>query len=119
AKGRIPVVDARFGTTRGWVDAAAVGPSGPPPAAAPAAEPPKAAFQGFWVAPFKDVPLLMDPTAEALPATTLAQFAPVKVTGPAKGNYYPVEEPFAKLPGWVDATALGKVGQPEVVSANR
>lgn len=114
-KARIPVQDPRLGPTRVWIEAGAVGPSGPPPPPAPK----PAVVEPFWVAPFKDVPLLLDPQPDGLPATTLAQFAPLKVIGPARGSYYPVEEPFAKLAGWVDAGALGKVGQPDAVPATR
>src|SRR5438132_858784 len=72
----------------------AVPPGGNP---APAAVPPKAAppppFQPFWVAPFRATPLSLDPTADAAAAALLPQFGPVKVTGPARDNFYPVEEP--------------------------
>ena len=123
-RARIPVIDPRFGA-QVWIDATAVGPSGPPPppgaaatapgaasapAPAPAPAPPK--FDPFWIAPFKDAPLLVEPKPDATLLTTIAQFAPLKVTGPAKGNFYPVEEPFVKAAGWIDATAIGKIGDP-------
>jgi hypothetical protein len=124
-KARLPVFDPRTGAN-GWIDATTVGPSGPPPAPAPAAqapaapEPPKAPpFEQFWVAPFKDAALTFDAAAESEPITTIPQFAPVKVTGPAKGGFYPVEEPFAKVQGWIAADVIGKVGPPPAPSANR
>lgn len=168
-KGRVEIYDPRTGA-KGWIDATAVGPSGPPPivppapppapvapppvavppvavpggapaaglpapaapapaapapaapAPAPAAPPPPPrppAFEPFWIAPFKSVPVLLEPAADAPPVTLLAQFAPVQVKGPAKGDFYPVEEPFSKTPGWLDASVVGKVGEPNVIQPNR
>jgi hypothetical protein len=128
-KARIPVFDPRTGA-QGWVDAGTVGPSGPPPpvpgptatgSAAPAApaKAPPPPFEPFWVAPFKPTALALEPSAEAAASALLPQFAPLKVTGPARENFYPVEEPFSKAHGWIAADAIGKVGQPGAVPAGR
>jgi hypothetical protein len=130
-KGRVPIFDPRTGAP-GWVDAGAVGPSGPPPPAPVAAPPPAAVpgparaaspapppFQPFWIAPFKPTPLALEPRAEADASALLPQFGPLKVTGPARESFYPVEEPFSKARGWIAADAIGKVGEPAVVPAGR
>jgi lipoprotein-anchoring transpeptidase ErfK/SrfK len=107
AKGRLPVFDPRLGAT-GWVDAVAVGPSGPPKVAA--AEP--ARVDPYWVAPHRAVALLVDPREDAAALALLAQFGPLRVGGPGQAGYLPVEEPFAKVRGWVAAEAVGRVGEP-------
>src|SRR5438132_492944 len=100
-------------------------PAGPPilplPPGAPAhtTPPQPPAFAPFWVAPFKPTPLALDPSPDATPAALAAQFGPLKVTGPAKGGFYPVEEPFSKVQGWIASDAIGKVGQPPQVAASR
>ena len=138
-KNRLPVANAQ-GVPVGWIEAASVGPSGPPkpptpvpaPASAtPAATPPAAAgpttpavaapppFDPFWIAPFRETHLLIDPREDGLAAALLPQFGPLQVKGPAKSNYYPVEEPFSKANGWIDASAIGKIGAPGNVAPAR
>jgi hypothetical protein len=124
---RIPVYDPRTGAP-GWLDATEVGPSGAPPPP-PAAEPPKASpapapappppFESFWIAPFKATPLALEPTAEAPAVALLPQFAPLKVTAPARASFYPVEEPFSKAHGWIQADAIGKVVEPTRIASGR
>src|SRR5581483_9200652 len=74
-RARIPVIDPRFGA-QVWIDATAVGPSGPPPPPGAAATAPGAAsafasapappkFDFFWIAPFKDALLLVEPKPDA------------------------------------------------------
>jgi hypothetical protein len=117
---RLPVVDVRSGA-KGWVDALAVGPSGPPasPVAPPSTAPTAAPFPAFWVAPFAPAALLAEPRPDAAPLATLELFAPLQVTGPAADGFYPVTEPYSRGRGWVDADALGPVGEPRAAAATR
>ena len=106
AKGRVPVFDPRLGT-KGWVEAALIGPSGPPKETAKPAR-----VDPYWVAPHRAVVLLAEAREDAAPLALLAQFGPLRVEGPGQAGYLPVEEPFAKVRGWVAADAVGRVGEP-------
>jgi hypothetical protein len=139
--GRWPVA-VNGGAEHGWIDAAAIGPSGPPPAVAgpteslatrapapvrplPAATLPHSApvrggiagpASEFWIAPHQPTPLWRLPRIEGFFTTVLPRFGPLRVTGPAQADFYPVEEPFSKSTGWVEASAIGRVGPPASLS---
>src|SRR5262245_30234943 len=117
---RLPVVEVRSGA-QGWVDAVAVGPSGPPASSAPPrpVAPPAPRFATFWVAPFAPAALLAEPRPDGTPLATLELFAPLQVVGPASDGFYPVTEPYSRGRGWVDADALGPVGEPGAAAATR
>jgi len=119
-KGRVQVFDPRLGTS-GWLDVTSVGPSGPPNQPAPApASPEKPAKDGtkptavetYWVAPHRVVTLMAEARADSAPLALLPQFGPLQVEGAGQAGYVPVEEPFAKVRGWVPADAVGRVGGP-------
>ncbi len=77
-----------------------------------------AAAAPTWVAPIAPLRLLRDPR-EGVPLADLSVFTPLRVVGPARGDFYPVEEPYARARGWVDGRIVGPIGDPDRVSTDR
>jgi lipoprotein-anchoring transpeptidase ErfK/SrfK len=103
-----------------WVDALAVGPSGPPPPGWPSedlATPPEDLSVG-WVATMADVPLWTDAGADAGLFLGLAPaYTPLKQLEPQAGPRLHVEDPFSGADAWVEATDVGPVDTPDQVGA--
>jgi hypothetical protein len=107
--GRLLVV---VGRTRGyaWVDAAAVGPSGPPPPGWPPAEapPPASELNAGWLSTHSDTPLWSDPDAGILlgiapPGT------PFKQVEPQSGPRLHVQDLYSSAEAWLDAATVGPI----------
>jgi lipoprotein-anchoring transpeptidase ErfK/SrfK len=101
-----------------WVDALAVGPSGPPPPGWPPADlavPPEDLSVG-WVATVADVSLWSDPDAGLLLGLAPA-YTPLKQLEPQAGSRLHVQDSFSGADAWVDATDVGPADTPEDVGA--
>lgn len=105
-----------------YIDASAVGPSGPPPSSRPAPAsvpvkeggrtPPAVApgYQPWWVANFVETELWAGPGKEAPSLGRFAQFRRFMVLEPQKGDRLRVWSPEKDLIGYVNASAVGPAG---------
>lgn len=97
--------------TRGYIDASAVGRSGPPPARyrPPSVAPP---FAPFWVETTGQTPLHSGPSDPSVSFGLLAQWSPLQVMAPQTGNRLYVRNPKTGGVAYVDAGAVGPSGPP-------
>ena len=101
-----------------WIDALAVGPSGPPPPGWPPANlpPPPDDLSVGWVAAVADTPLWADVDATLelglVPAYTL-----FKQMEPQSGPRLHVQDPYSGADAWLDAAAVGPADTPDHVDA--
>jgi hypothetical protein len=99
-----------------WVDALAVGPSGPPPPGWPPADlpaPPEDLSVG-WVATITDTPLWADAEATLLLGVAPA-YTPFKQLDPQDGPRLHVQDPYSGAESWLDASSAGTIDQPRRV----
>jgi hypothetical protein len=114
---RLSVFVARTGNYA-WVDALAVGPSGPPPPGWPPADlaAPSDDLSIDWVATVADVPLWTDPDAGLFLGLAPA-YTPLKQLEPQAGPRLHVQDPFSGADAWVDATDVGPADTPDPIGA--
>lgn len=116
--GRIPVTVAPS-DQQGFVDAGAVGPSGPPPPdyTPPSVQPP---FRPFWVETTQATALYSGPGDPSATFGVLAQWSPLLVLAPQQGPRFYVRNPATAGTAYVSATAIGPSGPPSAAQgANR
>jgi hypothetical protein len=99
-----------------WVDALAVGPSGPPPAGWPPADAAAAPddLSIGWVATAADVPLWADPDATIFLGLAPAYTA-FKQLDVQAGTRLHVQDPYSGANAWLDAASVGPIGQPDQI----
>ena len=99
-----------------YVDAAAVGPSGAPPAPTPTPTPaPRVkmgpplppGYEEWWVANFVETTLWSGPGSDASPLWQVPQFRRFMVVEPQNGNRLKVWSPEKDMIGWVEASTVG------------
>ncbi|HEV7214559.1 MAG TPA: LysM peptidoglycan-binding domain-containing protein, partial [Chloroflexota bacterium] len=107
---RLPVTEPASQRS-GFVQASAVGPSGPPPAgySPPPIQPP---FQPFWVETTRATALLSGPSDPAASFGTLGQWSPLLVLAPQDSLRFYVRNPASGGTAFVDAAAVGPSGPP-------
>lgn len=102
-----------------YVDAAAVGPSSPPPAPAgvssvnqaqPPAANPAPGYQPWWVSNFVETELWSGPGKDATSLGKVPQFRRFMVVEPQSGDRLRVWSPERKTQGYIDAAAVGPSG---------
>lgn len=105
-----------------YIDAAAVGPSAPPPTASPAilnveaAAPLRRApemppgFQGWWVSNFEETEMWSGPGGDAISLGRVPQFRRFLVVEPQQGERLKVWSPETEQTGYVDVSVLGPSG---------
>ncbi|MBV8713492.1 MAG: L,D-transpeptidase [Chloroflexi bacterium] len=101
-----------------WVDALAVGPSGPPPAGWPPADlaaPPEDLSVG-WVATVADAALWADADATLFLGLAPA-YTPLKQLEDQSGARLHVQDPFSGANAWIAATDVGPIGSPDPIGA--
>jgi hypothetical protein len=99
-----------------WIDALAVGPSGPPPPGWPSADlpPPPEDLSMGWVATIVEAPLWADHDGQLL--LGLVPFGTAfKQLEPQSGPRLRVEDPYSGTASYVDAENVGPVPAPEKV----
>jgi hypothetical protein len=117
AGGRILVLVARS-RNYAWVDALAVGPSGPPPPGWPPTDlpPPPDDLAIGWVAAVADAPLWADPDRSLLlgmvPAWTTFKQMEVQ-----RGSLLRVQDPYSGAEAWLDAAHAGPIEEPAQIDA--
>ncbi len=101
-------------TTRNYayIDAAAVGPSGAPPAPMPTPRvkigpPLPSGHEEWWVANFVETTLWSGPGSDASPLWQVPQFRKFMVVEPQNGNRLKVWSPEKDTIGWVEASTVG------------
>jgi hypothetical protein len=101
-----------------WIDALAVGPSGPPPPGWPPATlpPPPDDLSVGWVATVADSALWADPDGTLLlglapPYTTFKQL------DPQDGPRLHVQDPYSRAESWLDAFSVGPIDSPRRIDA--
>lgn len=99
-----------------WVDALAVGPSGPPPPGWPPADRarPAADLSVGWLATVTDAPLYAGADSPLLLGTA-PPFTAFKQVEPQSGPRLRVQDPYSGADSWVEAILVGPVGAPEAV----
>ena len=100
-----------------YIDAVAVGPSGPPPAdyltpAQPAA-PAAPAFSPWWVQTFQPTSLWSGASADALDLGQVQPWSFFQVIAPQSGPRLEVRDPATDATVYLDAGAVGPVGAPD------
>ena len=110
--GRLQVLVART-KNYAWVDALAVGPSGPPPAGWPGPDvpPPPQDLSVGWVAALGDAPLWADPDGTLL-LGVVPPFTTLKQVEPHFGARLLVQDPYSGANAYLDAVNAGPVGEP-------
>jgi lipoprotein-anchoring transpeptidase ErfK/SrfK len=101
-----------------WVDANAVGPSGPPPAGWPPPDlppPPEDSSVG-WIATVADVPLWADADGELI-VGTVPIWTTLKQLEPQTGKRLRVEDPYSGAEAWLSAEFAGPIEPPERIEA--
>jgi hypothetical protein len=96
-----------------WVDASAVGASGPPPAGWPPPDlplPPEDVGIG-WVAVRVDAPLWIDPETW-LPSGTVPAWTAFKQLAPQRGPRLRVQDPYSGSEAYLDAELAGPIEPP-------
>jgi len=111
--GRIYVNVARTGNYA-WVDALAVGPSGPPPPGWPPADspPPAEDLSIGWIAALADAPLYADAEG-ALPLGIAPPWTTFKQLEVQRGPRLHVQDPYSAAEAWLDASLAGPIDPPE------
>jgi N-acetylmuramoyl-L-alanine amidase/LysM repeat protein len=112
-----PAMQGRYAVTepasqqQGFVDADAIGTSGPPPANY---QPPRVAppFTPFWVETTRQTPLRSGPTDPSATFALLPQWAALQVMAPQDGTRLYVRNPGTGGVAYVDAGAVGPSGPP-------
>lgn len=116
---RLPVLNPQT-KNYAYIDASAVGPSGPPPAATPTPTPTPAppkrgpklpvGYEEWWVANFVETKLWSGPGPDAAPLWEAPQFRRFMVVEPQNGDRLKVWSPEKDRIGYVDASAVGPSG---------
>ncbi|HEV7214940.1 MAG TPA: N-acetylmuramoyl-L-alanine amidase, partial [Chloroflexota bacterium] len=119
-----PAQEGRYAVTepasqkRGYIDATAVGQSGPPPAnyQPPSVAPP---FAPFWVETTRKTALYSGQSDPAVTFGLLSQWSTLQVIAPPEGSRLYVRNPTTGGAAYVDAGAVGPSGPPsaQVVSS--
>jgi len=96
-----------------WVDALAVGPSGPPPAGWPPPNepPPPTDLSIGWIATATDTPLWADASAGVFLGTVPAYTA-FKQLETQSGARLHVQDPYSGADAWLDASSVGPIDPP-------
>jgi hypothetical protein len=101
-----------------WVDALAVGPSGPPPPGWPPANlpPPPEDLSIGWVATVSDAAVWADPAGTLLLGLAPAYTA-FKQLEPQDGPRLHVQDPYSGAESWLDAFSVGSIDPPPRIEA--
>jgi lipoprotein-anchoring transpeptidase ErfK/SrfK len=96
-----------------WVDALAVGPSGPPPAGWPPANepPPPSDLSIGWIATATDTSLWADASASVFLGNVPAYTA-FKQLETQNGSRLHVQDPYSGADAWLDASSVGPIDPP-------
>lgn len=112
---RLHVLDARTGNFA-YLDAADVGPSGPPPAVAeadPAEDAADSFLQSWWVVNHTATPLWSGPDEAAVNLGLASEWNFFEVLEPQAGSRLRVREPRSQGEAYLEAAAVGPTGAPE------
>ena len=110
--GRLYVLVARS-RNYAWLDANAVGPSGPPPAGWPPTNlpPPPEDLSMGWIAAVAEAPLWSDPNG-GLQLGTVPAWTSLKQMEPQTGPRLLIQDPYSEAQAWLDAAYAGPIDEP-------